>query len=116
GGDVPYEELADFLDGKLGPLKRHEVMQKLAHSPRAQRELQDLTQFKEDVATVSAREINHRSRWRTWGLPIAAAIIAGGGFLWWSVTSQPREGALVLRDNGSRLQITPDGSLIGGPN
>src|SRR4051794_24900876 len=58
GGDVPYEELADFLDGKLGPLKRHEVMQKLAHSPRAQRELQDLTQFKEDVAAGSPREIH----------------------------------------------------------
>ena len=116
GGDVAYEDLADFLDEKLEPLKRHEVMQKLAHSPRAQRELEDLTQFKKDVATISARELSHRSRWRAWSLPIAAAIVAGGGFLWWSVTSQPREGALVLRDNGSRLQIAPDGSLIGGPN
>ncbi|MFL6528197.1 MAG: hypothetical protein ACJ8IQ_08870 [Chthoniobacterales bacterium] len=114
--DLSYEELADFLDEKLDPPERHEVMQKLALSRRARQELDDLAQFRNDVATASQRESPRRFRWATWSLPIAAAFAAGVGFLWWSVTSQPREGGLVLRDNGLRLQLTPNGSLLGGPD
>jgi hypothetical protein len=114
--DVSYEELADFLDGKLEPLERHQVMQKLARSPEARAELEDLARFKNEVATGLARRPQQRSRWRAWSLPIAAALAAGVAFLWWSVTAQPRAGAFVLRDNGARLQIMPDGSLLGGSN
>lgn len=114
-GDISYGELADFLDNKLDPVSRREVTQKLAVSARARAELADLAQFKRETAAHLGKERPPPSWLRRWSLPLAAALAAGLGFLWWSVTSQQREGALVLRDSGSRIQITPDGSLIGGP-
>ena len=113
--DLSYEELADFMDDKLDPVARREVMQKLARSPQARRELDDLKRFQSEVATAVAQTLRRRSRWSTWSLPIAAAVAVGVAFLWWSMQLQPREGALVLRDNGLRLQVAPDGSLLGGP-
>jgi hypothetical protein len=48
-------------------------------------------------------------------LPLAAAVIAGTALVWWTSLSQPEAG-VVLRDNGVRLQIAPDGSVKGLPN
>jgi hypothetical protein len=42
-------------------------------------------------------------------------LTAGIAFLWWSSISEPRGGAFALRDNGARVQIRPDGSVLGLP-
>jgi hypothetical protein len=111
--DATYEELAAVVDDELDPLARRDVMEKIAHSPRARAELADLRQFKEAV-TDQSRVRTGAGRWlRAWALPLAAAVVAGGAFLWSNMVLQPREGALVLRDDGARLQIMPDGSVLG---
>ena len=115
-GNVSYEELADFIDHNLDPVSRREVEQKLAVSPRARAELADLAQFKREAAASISKQPPQATWLRRWSLPLAASLAAGLAFLWWSVASQPRAGALVLRDNGARIEIMPDGSLIGGPS
>jgi anti-sigma factor RsiW len=112
--EVTYEELAAVVDDELDPLGRREVMDKIAESPRARAELDDLREFRHAVAASSHVDSTTRRPWlRVWALPLAAAIVAGVAFLWSSMISQPREGVLVLRDNGARLQIMPDGSVLG---
>jgi hypothetical protein len=87
---------------------------KIASSPRASAELADLRQFKRQ-ATVSNESPGASRFGGRWLLPLAAAVIAGTALVWWTALSQPGAG-VVLHDNGMRLQIAPDGSVMGLPN
>ena len=103
-----------FLMTRLIRGTRRELAAKIAGSPQASAELRDLRRFKHD-ATVST-ESSSRSRFGgRWLLPLAAAVIAGTALVWWTSLSQPGTD-VVLRDNGVRLQIAPDGSVKGLPN
>jgi hypothetical protein len=112
--NVTYNDLAAFLDDKLDPWARRELRPKIASSPRASAELQDLRQFKHEAVVSAENPGAYRFR-GTWLLPLAAAVIAGTALVWWTTLSQPGAG-VVLHDNGRRLQISPDGSVIGLPN
>lgn len=110
---VTYEELAAVIDNELDPLGRAEVMAKIARSPEALAELRDLQHFKQQMAEAAPGTSRRSPAWKRWALPLAAALTAGIAFLWWSASSQPREGGFVLRDHGARLQIAPNGSVLG---
>jgi anti-sigma factor RsiW len=112
--NVAYNDLAAFLDDTLDPWARREMRAKIASSSRALTELQDLREYKHEAAASDENPSAYPFR-STWLLPLAAAVIAGTALVWWATFSQPRAG-VVLHDNGIRLQISPDGSVIGLPN
>lgn len=111
---VTYNDLAAFLDDELDPWARREMAAKIASSPRASAELADLRRFKREAAVSTESPGASRFGGR-WLLPLAAAVIAGTALVWWTTLSRPGAG-VVLRDNGVRLQIAPDGSVMGLPN
>ena len=111
---VTYNDLAAFLDDTLDPWARRELGAKIAGSPQASAELQDLRRFKQEAAVFTESSSASRS-WGRWLLPLAAAVMAGTVLLWWTSLSQPEAG-VVLRDNGVLLQIARDGGVKGLPS
>lgn len=111
-----YEEIADFVDDKLDPLTRRELLEKLSRSPAARREAEDLAEFKQHVAATAsqpARPVVLRPKWTTWAMPLAAALVAAAVALSWNAIAYKR-GMIALHDNGARVHISRDGSVIRG--
>ena len=111
---VTYNDLAAFLDDTLDPWTRRGLNAKIAGSSAASAELADLRRFKHDPG-VSAESTGDSRLGGRWLLALAAVVVAGTALLWWTTLSQPG-GAVVLRDNGMRLEIAPDGSVTGLSN
>src|SRR4051794_37722245 len=77
---VTYDELADWVDGKLNPIERHAVAQKLAQSAAARAELRDLEDFKRGAGREQRVRGVPIGRW-VW--PIAAAALLTAAGVWW---------------------------------
>jgi hypothetical protein len=97
---VEYEELAGYIDNELGPIERHDVLEKLSRSALARRELRDLVEFKEEMAEA---EKESTGGFHKWVLPIAAGIMIAAVAGWWISATKRHD---LARDLTPELRAT----------
>ena len=124
---LSYEELVEYLDETIDPVRRHELSEKLQRSAASRAELSDLAGFRDRMnalppnefgATQSSRDrilIFPRAAMVRWALPLAAAIAITGGAIWWATYDKGTTGVVTLRDGDRAILLKSNGRLRGLP-
>ena len=123
-GNLSYEELVEYLDEDIDPIRRHELSIKLEGSSASRAELADLTKFRDDINTFLPNEFSEapvddkrilvfpRAAMR-WALPIAAAIALTGGAIWWATRDNGAAATVTLRDGDRSILLKANGRMRG---
>ena len=122
--NLSYEELVEYLDESIDPLRRRELSERLQHASRSRMELEDLRKFRDEMDAVAPTQFRGRPSsddrilifpraFTRWALPIAAAIALAGGAIWWSTTSHGTAGAVTLRDGDRAIFLKANGRVRG---
>jgi anti-sigma factor RsiW len=123
-GNLSYEELVEYLDEDIEPIRRRELSKKLQGSPASRAELADLAKFRDEINTFAPNEMSHapidgkrilvfpRTAMR-WALPIAAAIALTGGAIWRATRDNGAAGTVTLRDGDRSILLKASGRLRG---
>jgi hypothetical protein len=117
-GSVAYEDLLDWMEGDVDPLRRSELAERIGNSPAAAAELVNLLQFRDEMNELPARDYATapRPRWlrgldRAW--PLAAGLILGCAFLWLISVGHRAGTDVALIDHGQRLVVNAKGEIPG---
>ncbi len=113
---ITYEELVAWTDGTGDPLTRRNLAERIGNSPAAAADLLNLVQFRDEVRELPASEpalapgLNWRAGLRrAW--PLAAGLVLGFAFMWWSAAVHRPAAAVVLSDGGETLVVRPNGEI-----
>ncbi|HXA10238.1 MAG TPA: hypothetical protein VNW28_09660 [Chthoniobacterales bacterium] len=115
---VGYEDLVEWMDGDIDPLRRRELAERIGNSPAAAAELINLLQFRDEINELAEHDYAKapqprlmRSLSRAW--PLAAGLVLGCAFLW-LISAGHRAGAdVALIDHGQRIVVSAKGEISG---
>lgn len=121
---LSYEELVEYLDGDIDPLRRRELSEKLQRAPQSRAELQDLTKFRDEMNAITPNELapsaahEHRilifpRMLARWALPLAAAIALAATGVWWATRDSGTARTITLRDGDRDVLLKANGRLRG---
>lgn len=121
--NLSYDELVEYLDEDIDPLRRRTLSQKLQHSPQSRLELEDLTKFRAGINALPPNEFRKPagqsrilmfpSALMRYALPLAAAIAVTGAALWWSMHGRETAGIVTLHDGDRAISLKANGRLRG---
>jgi hypothetical protein len=123
--DLSYEELIEYLDENIDPLRRRELSEKLRRSPSSRVELKDLARFRDEMNALAPNEFGAASSAdqrilifpsvvARWALPLAAAIALTTAGIWWSI-DKSRRAVVNLRDGNRDISVGSNGQVKGLP-
>ena len=120
---LSYEELVEYLDENIDPIRRRVLSEKLQRSPRSQVELADLARFRDEINLLPPNEYGSSTRGSRIlvfpralirvALPLAAAIAVAAGALWWSPRGQEPSSAITLRDGDRSISLQAGDHVVG---
>jgi hypothetical protein len=115
--NLSYEELVEYLDGDIDPLRRRELSEKLERSSQSRAELEDLRKFRDEttalVPDVDGKILIFPRAITRWALPLAAAIAVAAAALWWSTNGREADSAITLRDGNRSISLEGGDHLDG---
>ncbi|MGH8093683.1 MAG: hypothetical protein ACREIF_09450 [Chthoniobacterales bacterium] len=116
--NVGYEDLLDWMEGDVDPLRRRELIDRIGNSPVAAAELASLLQFREEMNELPAHDYaaGARPRWtrglgRAW--PLAAGLVLGCAILWLISVGHRAGAGVALIDHGKRVVVNASGEIAG---
>ena len=113
---VGYEDLVDWMEGDIDPLRRRELAERIGNSPAAAAELINLLQFRDEMNELPGQDYATAPRpsWlrglgRAW--PLAAGLVVGCAFLWLISEGHRASVDVALIDHGKRLVVSANGEI-----
>lgn len=123
-GNLSYEELVEYLDGDIDPIRHCELSEKLHGSAVSRAELADLARFRDgtnslapaefaEIPSSESRILMFPRRAMRWALPLAAAIALTSGTIWWATCDNRATGTVTLHEGDRSISLKGDGQLRG---